>query len=142
MLRAAFDRVPGRYRQFAMFGFAGGIAFVVDVGILSLLTAFLGIDPLTAGLISFCCGLVTTWLINRTLAFRDRPDQPLWQEFLRYCAVNGLGGLIHVTIYGLLVENVPFIHDHPQIGKAAGVACALVFNFTGSKYFVYRRSAS
>jgi putative flippase GtrA len=140
MLNRLFLRVPEAYRQFATFSFAGGVAFFVDTGILAFLTRLFGVDPILARTVSFMAGMTTTWLINRTLTFRDRPEQALWLEYLRYCAVNGFGGLVNFTVYALLVERVALIERFPEIGVAVGVAAGLIFNFTGSKYLVYRRS--
>lgn len=140
MLRRIFLSLPESYRQFATFGFAGGVAFLVDTGILAFLTRLFGVDPILARGVSFMAGMTTTWLINRTLTFRDRPEQPLWLEYLRYCAVNGFGGLVNFTVYAVLVEKVGLIARFPELGVAVGVAAGLFFNFTGSKYLVYRRS--
>lgn len=135
------DRLPlsASQKQFFLFAFAGGVAFFVDVGILALLTRVFGVDPISARAVSFMMGLTTTWLINRSLAFRDRPAQPLWLEYVRYCAVNGTGGAINFAVYTLCVENIGLAARYPEIGVGIGVICGLGFNFTGSKYLVFRR---
>jgi putative flippase GtrA len=141
MIRRLYDRLPLGQRQFLTFAFAGGVAFIVDTGILATLTRLFGVGPIAARAVSFMCGMTTTWLINRTLTFRDRPDQPLWREYLHYCAINGIGGAVNFVAYALLVKNVALIARFPEIGVAVGVACGLGFNFIGSKYLVYRRAA-
>jgi putative flippase GtrA len=142
LLKRLYHRLSEGQRQFLTFGLAGGIAFLVDTGILALLTRVFGFDPIGSRLISFTCGLTTTWLINRNLTFRDRRKQPLWLEYLRYFAVNGFGGLLNFGVYAVLVKNSLFIARFPELGVAVGVLVGLGFNFTGSKYLVYRRNAS
>jgi putative flippase GtrA len=142
LLKRLYHRLPEGQRQFFTFAVAGGVAFLVDTGILALLTRIFGFDPIGARVISFMCGLTTTWLINRNLTFRDRPKQPLWLEYLRYFAVNGFGGLLNFGVYALLVKKSLFIARFPEVGVAVGVLVGLGFNFTGSKYLVYRRNAS
>jgi putative flippase GtrA len=139
MLERIYARLPEAHRQYLTFGFAGGVAYLVDNGILELLVRVLGFDPIPSRFVSIMCGMTTTWYLNRTLTFRDRRDQPLWLEYLRYCIANGIGALVNLGVYVVLVDNIELVHRFPEIGIAVGVAFGMVFNFFGSKYFVFRR---
>jgi putative flippase GtrA len=127
-------------RQFVKFCFVGGIGFVVDAGTLTLMTRYGGLDPIVARLISmFVFGMTTTWLLNRSLTFRAQSGGPLFAEYLRFAAANAVGNSINFGIHAGLVETVQVVHDFPVLGAMAGTAVGLVFNFTSSKYFVFRR---
>jgi putative flippase GtrA len=87
----------------------------------------------------FVFGMTTTWLLNRSLTFRGHTGGSLFAEYLRFAAANAVGNSINFGIHALLVETVPLVHDYPVLGAVAGTTVGLVFNFTSSKYFVFRK---
>jgi putative flippase GtrA len=140
LLRRLYDRRPEGQRQFLKFCLVGGIGFVVDAGTLTLMTRYGGIGPIVARLISmFVFGMTTTWLLNRSLTFRAQSGGSVLAEYLRFAAANAIGNSINFAIHAGLVETSPLVHDYPALGAVAGTAVGLAFNFTSSKYFVFRR---
>jgi dolichol-phosphate mannosyltransferase len=132
--------LPEGQQQFLKFGFVGGIGFVVDAGSLTLLTRYGGLDPITARVISmFALGMTTTWLLNRSLTFRGHTHGSIFAEYLRFAAANAIGNSLNFGIHAGLVETVPLVRAYPVLGAVAGTAVGLVFNFTSSKYFVFRK---
>jgi len=140
MLERLYLSLPLGQRQFLKFSLVGGIGFVVDAGTLWLMTRFVGLDPWTAGIIStFVFGMTTTWLLNRSFTFRDQRGGQIWAEYLRFASANIVGNLISVGVFSLLVATFSLFYHYPVLGKVMGVGVGLIFNFTGSKYFVFRR---
>jgi len=140
MLEKLFHRIPQGRRQFIAFCSVGVVGLIVDDGSLSILNRGFGIDPYTARLISeLAIAMTVTWLLNRSITFRDRRDQPLWQEYLRFAAVNSVGNLANYATYSLLIGSVPPFTQVPELAIPLGTAVGVAFNFTGSKYFVFRR---
>jgi putative flippase GtrA len=140
MLRRLYDRLPEGRRQFLKFCLVGGIGFVMDAGSYNLITYFFGLGPFASRLISAGgFGMTTTWLLNRSLTFRNQRGGPIWTEYLRFAAANGIGLSLNIGTHTLLVDNVGLFAAFPDLGIVAGTAVGLVFNFTGSKYFVFRR---
>jgi putative flippase GtrA len=141
MLERIYRGLSLGQRQFIKFCFVGGIGFVVDTGSLAILNRGFGLDRVTARILSeFAFGMTTTWLLNRSLTFRDQRGGSIWAEYLRFAAANGIGNLLNFGTYTVLVENVALFHRAPELGIVAGTAVGLIFNFTGSKYFVFRRA--
>ena len=140
-LRELYLQLPRGQRQFIKFSMVGGVGFVVDAGSLTLLTVYGGLDPVTARVISmFALGMTTTWLLNRSFTFRDQRGGSLLTEYLRFAAANAIGNSLNFGIHTLLVETLPTFHAYPVLGAVVGTAVGLVFNFTSSKYFVFRRT--
>ncbi len=140
MLSRLYARLTEGQRQFVKFCFVGGIGFVVDAGTLTVMTRYGGVDPILARLISmFVFGMTTTWLLNRSLTFRAQSGGSILAEYARFAAANAIGNSINFAIHAVLVETVPLVHDYPVLGVVAGTSVGLVFNFTSSKYFVFRR---
>jgi putative flippase GtrA len=140
-LRRRWAGLAEGQRQFVKFSFVGGIGFVVDAGSLTLLTHYGGLDPVTARLVSmFVFGMTTTWLLNRSLTFRGHTGGSIFAEYLRFAAANAIGNSLNFGIHAALVETLPLFHAYPVLGAVVGTAVGLVFNFTSSKYFVFRRT--
>ena len=139
-LRRLYALLSEGQQQFLKFCFVGGIGFVVDAGSFTILTSQLGMDLVTARFISAAgFGMTTTWLLNRSLTFRGHSGGRIWVEYLRFAFANGLGLLINIGTHTVLVENVDVVRRYPILGIVAGTAVGLGFNFTTSKYFVFRR---
>lgn len=125
---------PVRFIKFCCVGVAG---FAVDAGIVTGLTA-LGLDPFLGRLISFLCGMTTTWFLNRVFTFADH-DEKWLSQWLRFASVNSIGGLINYAVYAAAVALVPFFRDHLVLAVALGSVAGLAWNFTGSSKLVFHR---
>ncbi|HVY51272.1 MAG TPA: GtrA family protein [Devosia sp.] len=125
-------------RKFVLFGIAGGAGFVVDTAVLYLLRGALGLYGARA--ISFLCAVLTTWIINRSVAFRGQSaDLPLWREFLHYLGAMILGGIVNYAVYAALVATIPLVADQPVLGVAAGVLAGMFVNFLLADKLVFRQ---
>lgn len=124
-------------RKFLLFGIAGGTGFVVDTAILYLLKGALG--PYTARVISFLCAVLTTWVVNRTFAFKGQSaDLPIWREFLHYLGAMILGGIVNYGIYAALVATIPLFAEYLVLAVAGGVAGGMVVNFLLADKLVFK----
>lgn len=126
-------------RKFFLFGLAGGAGFVVDAGIAYLLVdtplGFYG-----ARVISFLVAVTTTWLINRSLAFKaQRSDHlPIWREFLTYLGAMLLGGVVNV---GVSFALYAWFHPSKELSilcVAAGVGAGMFVNFLLADKLVFK----
>jgi putative flippase GtrA len=136
-----YDGLSEGQQQFLKFSFVGGIGFVTDAGTFTVLTKLVGLDLVTGRVISsLVFGMTATYLLNRYLTFRSQRSGSIVREYLRFAAANIVGNLLNIGTHALLVENLALFHRLPILGIVAGTAVGLVFNFTGSKYFVFRPS--
>lgn len=139
LLERLYDGLTEGQRQFLKFCVVGGIGFVVDTGSLSILTRGFGIGPVVGRIISqFGFGMTTTFLLNRSLTFRDKRGDSLLAQYLRFALANSVGNVLNFGTHALLVANVGFFERVPEMGIVVGTAIGLIFNFVGSKYFVFR----
>jgi putative flippase GtrA len=128
-------------RQFIKFGIVGSIGFVVDAGTFFLLTKQFGLGLVSARVLSsLVFGMTSTWLLNRYLTFRSHRGGTVLSQYLRFATANVIGNLLNIGTHAVLVENFPLFHNHPILGIICGTVVGLIFNFTGSKYFVFRPS--
>ncbi|HTP38400.1 MAG TPA: GtrA family protein [Steroidobacteraceae bacterium] len=131
--------------RMAGFALAGGVGFVVDATILTLLVDGAGWSPLSARLPSFLLAVSVTWLINRHFAFADRRARlvrAMAGEFWRYLLIQGSGAVLNFGIFAALLWLVPAWNALPAIALAIASACAMVFNYAVLQGFVFRPRAA
>lgn len=128
--------------KFVRFGFVGGLGFVVNEAALLVAHNGLHAGPKLSWLIAFAPSVVFTWWGNRRLTFCDavsKTPSGTAAELLRFVATNSLGAAANFAVYALLTAKAPFPLNVPYLALFAGVLVGLVFNFTLSKKFVFKK---
>lgn len=117
--------------EFLKFCLVGAVNTGVDFTVFTLLSHW-GVLLLVAQAISYTCGVLNSFLLNRTWTFRGRMHSP--SPFFRFAVLN-LGTLI--ITYGLLV----YLHNHffgsILVSKLLATGVSLVLNFAGSRLLVF-----
>jgi putative flippase GtrA len=134
--------VQNDLRQFIPFCVVGGIGFVIDAGVLSLLVHGLELDPVVARMVSFPCALTATWYLNRRVTFSHTISNKPGQEWLRYAMVGVVGNLINFVVYIACIRLSHAMYNYPETALAIASIVALVFNYFGSSRYVFKRDAS
>jgi putative flippase GtrA len=129
-------------RQLIFFLLVGGVGFILDGGILTLMTEIGHIDPYASRAVSFPIAVSATWYLNRKWTFRVDSSIKKTTEYTRYFIVQVIGALLNLGIYALLIKFVPLFALHSIIPFAIGAFVAMVFNFLGAYYFVFRSTTS
>ena len=121
------------------FALVGTIGFLVDAGILLALIQIVGFNKVSARLCSFLVAVTVTWILNRRITFRSKATNK-WHEWCRYVSANAIGGLINLGVYFMLVLSHHSVLRDPLIAVAISSIVAMAFNFSVSKWWVFRRS--
>jgi len=138
-----YSRLTVGQQQFLKFSMVGGVGFVVDAGSFFILTHYLGGGLVSSRVVSsLVLGMTVTFLLNNFMTFRGHGEGSLFARYLKFAAANIIGNLLNLGTHAALVENLDLFHSIPLLGVVAGTFVGLVFNFTGSKYFVFRSASS
>ena len=81
--------------QFLKFGVVGVVAFVVDYGVLMLLSQCLGWDPVISSVISFIVSVVVNYLGSMHFVFERRDDLSRRREFSTFVILSAVGLVIN-----------------------------------------------
>lgn len=133
-------RVVPTQQRLVRFAFVGGVGFLVDATILTLLVNGMGYGHYASRVVSFTLAVTVTWLLNRRWVFQA--GSPTRREYSGYFVVQLSGAVINLGVYVLLIELVPQLAAIPVLPLAAGAAVALLSNFLLAQRFVYRRAIS
>lgn len=130
-------------RQFLHFLWIGGIGFVVDGGVLTLLSVSWGMNIYIARVFSFFLATLATWWLNRTFAFNataTRIPGARANEYARHITVQIGGGIFNFAVFSWCIFVEPSWRAVPLLPLAVGSAFGLIWNFAGAKLWTFREA--
>lgn len=141
-------RIPVFY-QFGKFGETGGLNWLVDFGFLNL---FILISGISTGLyfsffkaVSFIVSVINSYFWNKFWVFKKTGKEKSSQEFGKFSLVSLVGLGINVILASFIVFLGPkIIFDinskiWANIAAAFGSLTAMMWNFLGYKFFVFKK---
>jgi putative flippase GtrA len=116
-----------RVRSIVLFGVAGVLALLIDIGVLYVLKPSFGLYGARGG--SFACAATFTWLFNRHLTFKGPRSLSLVREYLAYMSSMAVGGVINYAAYAASVSAFDAVARQPFWGVAIGSLVGMGFNY-------------
>jgi len=124
--------------QFIRFSGVGVVAFVVDVAVLYCGLYLLELDYFSGRILSYLMAASTSWYLNRNFTFVESDRSSPIKQWILFLAANGIGGLVNVGTYSIvMVYSVDSILS-PLIGTVLGSIAGLVFNFSASRKLIFK----
>jgi putative flippase GtrA len=126
------------------FAVVGGVGFLVDGGILTLLSLVAHTNMYLARGASFSLATLATWLLNRTFVFQAEPwfGRRRGIEYAKYLTVQIAGALVNLGVFAALIATDARLQVLPILPLAIGAAFGMVVNFCGARYWVFRPAES
>lgn len=125
-------------RQFLLFLMVGGLAAAVNFGSRIALGTVLNYVPSIA--VAYCLGMVTAFVLNRTLVFRSASNA-IHHQAAWFVAINGLALiqtiLVSVALARWVLPGLGIEQHAETIAHAVGVAVPVVTSYFGHKYFSF-----
>lgn len=125
--------MKGLIEQFLKFGVVGAIAFLIDYGVLMLLSQVIGMDPVISASISFVVSMVFNYVASMHYVFTRRDDISRRREFTIFVILSAIGLVINEII---MVIGVNVLGDSAlmvTITKLVATAIVMVWNFVSRK---------
>ncbi len=133
--------------QAAKFFLVGTLNTFIDLGILNLLMLVSGIVSgvfyVVFKTISFLAAVINSYFWNKFWTFEKRKEAVQPKEFFQFLVVTFIGLLINVGVASFVVNSIgPQFGISGKIWASVGAIIAaffaFVWNFTGSKFIVFR----
>ena len=119
--------------QLFKFGIVGGIAFVIDHGLLYLLTEKIGIYYLVSSLISFSVSVIFNYIASVLWVFDVDKEKSKVRNFIYFIGLSIVGlGINELIMWG----GVDKLHIYYMLVKLFATAVVMVFNFITRKMFL------
>ena len=119
--------------QFMKFGVVGVIAFVIDYGLLALLTELFGINSLVSATISFTASVVFNYVASMRYVFTHKEGMSRRREFVIFVVLSVIGLLIN---NGCMWAGVELLGVHYLLTKIVATAIVMIWNFVTRKIFL------
>ena len=116
------------------FAVIGLVTTTLDLVLFSLLAVGAGVPAVAANVVSYSCGIVTSFVLNRSWTFGVAMDAPgVSRHAIRFLASNIAGLLLSSVLVGLLVLVLPDV-----AAKVVSVPLVFVWNYAVARFWVFR----
>lgn len=119
--------------QFMKFGIVGVIAFVIDYGLMVLLTELFGVNYLISATISFTVSVIFNYLASMRYVFRHKENMSRRREFVIFVVLSVIGLGIN---NGLMWLGTGLLGISYLITKLVATAVVMLWNFVTRKKFL------
>lgn len=123
------------FNQIVRFCMVGTVGFLIDAGCTLMLSQTFTVPPGPSRLLAFLVAASATWALNRHFTFRVGSRVGTW---LLYVLSTSFGALINISAYLLWLGLAGNSAKQIVAGIAIGSVCALAFNYTISRYVIFR----
>ena len=127
-------RRPANWLQLIRFGFVGGVGFLVNLAVYTLLVHPLSFDYRAASVAAWLVAVANNFVLNRHWTFDARAGRARFQA-IRFLAVSLVAELFSLLVLTLLVEGGGLAKVPAQ---ALAVAVSMPLNFLGNKLWSFR----
>ena len=125
--------------QFCKFGVVGAAAFVIDYGLLALLTEVFGVHYLASATVSFAASVVFNYAASMRYVFTHKAGVSRRREFMIFVGLSVAGLAINNACMWVGVEVADL---HYLAVKIVATAIVMVWNFATRKRFLDGGSAT
>lgn len=122
-------------KQIMRFGVVGVISFLVDYGILYVLTEKANIYYLLSAGISFTVSVVINYLLSMSWVFKSNKKRGKKEEFIIFIVLS-LGGLLLNQV--MMYVFVDCMNVYYLLAKIVATAIVMIYNFTSRKLILER----
>jgi putative flippase GtrA len=131
VLKEKTDRI---HIQLFRYGIVGGIAYMVDFGLLFGLTEYAGIPYLLSAAISFLTGLATNYALSIFWVFKTRSMESRMAEFSIFAFI-GLVGLGFNEFFLWMFTSL--MGWHYLLSKLAATPLVFLWNFLARRFTLF-----
>ena len=135
------DRVAGRRilavlnrEKVTGFFLIGCLSTLLDIGLLYIFTGYFGIWYLSSATLSYCCGMVVNFLLNKFLNFQDTSRNYLSQfSCFALVSMSSLALTLGVLYLAVEVFSISYL-----LGKVLAVLIAFIWNYLGQSRLTFQ----
>ncbi|WP_077152602.1 GtrA family protein [Bacteroides bouchesdurhonensis] len=129
-----FENTTNLFIQLFRYTLVGGLAFVVDFGLLFFLTEYVRLHYLISATISFLAGLLVNYVISTQWIFRDSKIKNKKVEFILFGLIGVIGLILNNVLIYLFTDVVGLYY---MLSKLVTAIIVYMWNFLGRRYFLF-----
>lgn len=124
------ERIKALFRQVFRFGTVGGICFLIDYGLMVLLTEAAGLHYLISCTISFSVSTVINYILSMLFVFDSDSSRRRFREFVHFTVLSLIGLGCNTLLMWLFTGVAGW---HYMISKIVVTVIVMVYNFISRK---------
>lgn len=122
--------------QMIRYGISGGVAFLVDFGLMVLLRELFSVPEAVSGTVSFGVGLIITYIFSIEWIFDKRRLNSRLAEFLAFAAIGAVGLLLTYLLMLLMVNIFSLYYIW---AKVITTVIVTLWNFIAKKCILFTK---
>ncbi len=119
--------------QFMKFGIVGGIAFIIDYGLMVALTELFSINYLISATISFTVSVIFNYFASMRYVFQHKEEMSRRREFVIFVVLSVIGLIINNLLMWLGTGLLGITY---LLTKIFATVVVTVYNFVTRKIFL------
>lgn len=132
------------FQRFARFLVVGMSGTLLDLAILSLLKVVFGWATLPANLISYSCGIINNYFLNRYWVYPESRHRQGWRQVVQFVVISLVGlGLNNLIVLALESLGRSFLAN-PSLAylpaKIVATLVVLLWNFFANRLWTFSQS--
>ena len=112
----------------------GIVSSIMDISLLYVFCTYFGIWYIISATVSYCCGIVASYFLNKYLNFHDT-DRHYVAQFSTFTMIAVSCLLVNLCVIWLAVEM--FALNYLK-AKIIATICGFFWNYYGQKHFTFR----
>jgi len=122
------------FLQLLRYGFVGGIAAVVNIGMLYVFTDILSINYILGNVISFILGLIVNYILSKKTVFKKQTSISKSKEFILYALIGVLGLGVDTLLLWIFTDKMNMYY---MVSKIISTILVFIWNF-GARKVLYK----
>ena len=124
------------FKQLFRFGVVGGLAFLIDAGLLYILTEFCHIHYLISSVISFTVSLAFNYILSIIWVF-DVKKKQTYKDVILFVVLSVIGLGINQLVMFL---GVDLLHIYYMLCEVISTIIVMIYNFITRKIFIEKET--
>jgi putative flippase GtrA len=126
------DACAGRERILWFIGI-GAVASLTDITLLYIFCEWFGIWYLSAAILTYCCGTLVSYFLNKYLTFHDM-NRHYARQFTMFAVISISCLMMNISIIWLLVTMCSWNY---LMAKLLATCCAVFWNYYGQSRITF-----
>lgn len=127
------DKFRHLFQQIIRFGIVGGLAFVVDFGVLTALVELGHMNELVAAAIAFCVSVIFNYILSVVWVFDVDKEKSAARNFSLFIILSIVGLGLTELIMWIMIDKMGIFY---LLSKIVATAVVMVYNFITRKIFL------
>lgn len=129
-----FEPTDNTLIQLLRYTFVGGTAFIVDFGLLYVLTEYLNLHYLYSATLSFIAGVIVNYFLSKIWVFQKGKVSNRWIEFLIFALIGIIGLGFNNLFLWIFTDK---LHIYYMISKILTTLIVYLWNFFARKLILF-----